>query len=431
MSVWEGDPIGGTLADIYAGSGGGNVPESHDPPTTERSAEVRIKLIAKRLLEDQLDELTARAVAAIQFEEPEYAQSRVSQSDLQRSMRRTLALALVRITDEAIPDNLVTAAAEVGRLRAEQDLPLSALLHSYRLDLRVLWEAIIREGRVDGVAGDQGFLESLVLVWEAVEANTTEVVDAYRRAKEDQSRNLDVLRGRAFEKLVLTAEVDTAAVKEAVKRLGFRDESRILVLVGDDVPVDHAVVVSSIARLRARGLHSYFGWVGDEFVGIVLLAGRKPNDVVATLDTLERWKVGAAVVDQLRNVPRGVRLARAVIRSRNEPGVQLLHLDWPAVLISANEELGSALADQVLGPLLALPDNDRAAVFETLEAYIEGSGSVSEIASTTLRHRNTVRNRLQTVERVTGLSLSKPRDVAALSLALAWFRGPGSQDGAL
>ena len=401
--------------------------ESQNFSTANASAEVWIRGIARRLLQDQLDELTARAVSLIQSDEPEYALSRVSQADLKRSMTRTLALALARITGEAIPDDLVTAASEVGRLRAEQGLPLSALLHSYRLDLRVLWEAIIREGRADGVAGEQGFLESSILVWEAVEANTAEVVDAYRRAKEDQSKSLDVLRRRAFEKLVLAGEIDSSAVREASKRLEFPDESRNLVLVGDEVPVDHAVVVASVARLRARGLHSYFGWIGDEFVGVVLLAGRRPDDVVLNLEPLSKWKVGAAVVDGLREVPRGVRLARAVIRSRTEAGVQLLHLDWPAVLISANEELAKALADQVLGPLLALPDNDRAAVFETLQAYVEGSGSVAEIASTTLRHRNTVRNRLQTVERITGLSLSKPRDVAAISLAMAWIRGPGAQ----
>jgi DNA-binding PucR family transcriptional regulator len=79
--------------------------------------------------------------------------------------------------------------------------------------------------------------------------------------------------------------------------------------------------------------------------------------------------------------------------------------------------------------LLALPENDRVAVFETLEAFLDGSGSVAEVAALTLRHRNTVRNRLQTVERVTGLSLSRPRDVAAITLAMAWRRGPlGSND---
>jgi DNA-binding PucR family transcriptional regulator len=130
------------------------------------------------------------------------------------------------------------------------------------------------------------------------------------------------------------------------------------------------------------------------------------------------------VVDGLAAVPRGVRLARAVIPSLTRPGVQLLESDWPSVIVSSNEELARALADQVLGPLLALPENDRTAVFETLEAFVEGAGSVAEIAAQTLRHRNTVRNRLQTVERVTGLSLSRPRDVAAITLAMAWRRGP-------
>lgn len=387
------------------------------------SAEQRIKAIARHLLQHQLEDLTDRALRMLQADEPEYAQSRVSQSDLRRSMRRTLALALIRITGDPIPDEIVTAAAEVGRLRAEQGLPLPALLHSYRLDLRVLWEALIREGRRDGVANEQGFLESSILVWEAVEANTAEVVDAYRRAMEDQSRNLEVLRSRAFEKLVLTADTDTSVIRDAARRLLLPEESRVLVLVGDDVPVDHSVVVSSVARLKVRGLQSHFGWVGDEFMGVVLLAGRPPEDVVASLDRLAAWKVGAAVVDGLKHVPKGVRLARAVIRSRREPGVQLLHFDWPAVVVGADDELADALADQVLGPLLALPDNDRAAVFETLEAYLTGSGSVAEVASTTLRHRNTVRNRLQTVERTTGLSLSRPQDVAAVALAMAWHRG--------
>jgi hypothetical protein len=339
-------------------------------------------------------------------------------------MARTLALALTRVAGDEIPHELQTAASEVGRLRAEQGLPLSALLHSYRIDLRILWEAIIREGREAGFTPQEDVLESSILVWEAVEANTAEVVDAYRRAREDMSKSLDVLKGRAFEKLVLAGESDHSAVREAARRLELSPDARYLVVVGDDVPVDHAIVVSANARLSGRGLRSYMGWIGDALVGVVLLAGRRPEDVVQHLSSLQDWRCGAAVVDGLAAVPRGVRLARAVIPSLTRPGVQLLESDWPSVIVSSNEELARALADQVLGPLLALPENDRTAVFETLEAFVEGAGSVAEIAAQTLRHRNTVRNRLQTVERVTGLSLSRPRDVAAITLAMAWRRGP-------
>ena len=383
-----------------------------------------LQRIARHLLDERLDELTATAVARVQSDEPEYACSMVSQDDLTRAMRRTLALALLRLLGESLPDDLATAASEVGRLRAEQGLALSALLHSYRIDLRILWEAIISEGGARGYASDVAFLDSCVLVWEAVEANIAEVVDAYRRAEEDLARRLDVLQGRAFERLVLEGESDASAVREAAGRLELPSEARYLVLVGDGIPLSHETLVSTTARLRARGLSSYFGWIEDELVGVVLLAGRRPADIVSLLDPLSGWKCGAAVVDGLAGIPKGARLARTVIPSLVEAGVQLLSANWSAAMVASDHELAEALAEEILGPLLALPQHEQAAVFETLEAYIDGAGSVTEVAALTLRHRNTVRNRLQTVERITGLSLSKPKDLTTLTLAMEWCRGP-------
>jgi hypothetical protein len=386
-----------------------------------------VRTISRRLLAEQLTELTAIAVDRVNRDEPEYARSLVSHDDLNRSMRRTLALALTRLAGDPIPDELRTAAAEVGRLRAEQGLPLAALLHSYRIDLRILWEAMIREGRAQELVSEEGFLESSILVWEAVEANIAEVVEAYRRAQEDMAKSLDVVRDRAFERLVLAGDGDEAAAREAARRLDLPADAEYLVVVGDDVPVDHAIVVAATARLGARGLASYLGWTGGEFVGVVRLDGRGAEFVLPHLDMLSGWRCGAAVVEGLTAVPRGVRLARAVIAAHAQPGVRLLSADWPAVLVAGNEELARALATTVMAPLLALPDGDRAAVFETLEAYIAGSGSVGDIASQTLRHRNTVRNRLQTVERLTGLSLSRPRDIAVLVLAMAWPGGAAAR----
>jgi len=387
-----------------------------------------LRQTARRLLTERLDELVSLAISRIHSDEPQYARSPVSQDDLKRSMRRTLALALTRVAGDPSPDELLTSASEVGRRRAEQGLPLPALLHSYRIDLRVLWEAIHQEGRLAGIASDEAFLDAWILVWEAIEANIAEVVDAYRQTTEDMSRSLDVLRGRAFEKLVETGEHDPSAVREGSRRLGMPMEARYLVVVGDEIPVDHALVVGVTARLKARGLSSYLDWIGDELVGVVRLAARRPDDVISHLSTLSDWKCGVVVIEGLASVPRGVRLARVVIASLARPGLRLLEADWPAVLVNSNEELASALSEQVLGPLLALPEHDRAAVFETLEAYIHGSGSVTEVASQTLRHRNTVRNRLQTVERITGLSLSKPKDVAAITLAMASRYGPDGKD---
>jgi hypothetical protein len=389
-----------------------------------------IKEIARHLLDERLDELTAKAVARVRADEPAYGRSRVSQDDLSRYMRRTLALALIRILGDPVPEELETATSEVGRLRAEQGLPLSALLHSYRIDLRILWEAVIGEARSRGHASDEAFLVQCLLLWEAVEANTAEVVDAYRHAREDRARHADVLRSRAFAKLVQDGDSDPAAVREAAHRLSLAPEAAYLVVVSDVTTLSSGTLVSTSARLRARGLHSHLGWVGDQVVGVVVLGHRRPEDVVALVEPLGQHPCGAAVVENLTSVPRGARLANAVGRAVREPGVHLLASSWAAALVSANEELASALAQHVLGPLLRLPDHERAAVFETLEAFTSGSGSVAEVASLTRRHRNTVRNRLQAVERATGLSLTRPKDIATLTLAMEWRRGPhGPQTG--
>lgn len=385
-------------------------------------AQAPLREIARHLFDDCLDELTTAAVARVYADEPQYAGSMVSQDDLKRSMRRTLGLALLRLLGEPIPEDLSTATYEIGRRRAEQGLPLSALLHSYRIDLRILWEAIIAEGVARGFAGDKAFLESCVLVWEAVEANVSEVVDAYRRTEEDVTRHLDVMRGRAFEKLVLTGDHDPSSVEEAASCLQIPAQARYLVVVGEEVSTSHETLVTAMARLRARGLSSYFAWIGDNLVGIVLLAGKPAIDAIAFLDPLASWRWGAAVTESLSGVTRATRLAHIVMRSVSGAGIHLLSANWTAALLGANKELAEVLANEVLGPLLALPPHEQAAVFETLDAYASGAGSVAEVASLTLRHRNTVRNRLATVERATGLSLSRPKDMVALTLALEWRR---------
>ena len=152
----------------------------HPPGSSQRW----IRDVARRLLDEHLEDLTNLAIARVKADEPEYAQSRVSQSDLRRSMTRTLALALIRVAGDDIPNELQTAASEVGRLRAEQGLPLPALLHSYRIDLQ-LGGGHHPEGRAAGLTPYEDLLESSIVVWEAVEANTAQVVDAYRRAHEE------------------------------------------------------------------------------------------------------------------------------------------------------------------------------------------------------------------------------------------------------
>ncbi|MEU6785082.1 helix-turn-helix domain-containing protein [Nonomuraea angiospora] len=69
-------------------------------------------------------------------------------------------------------------------------------------------------------------------------------------------------------------------------------------------------------------------------------------------------------------------------------------------------------------PLLALPAAERDRLLETLGGRLETDGTTTEVARRLYRHRNTVINHLHRVEELCGISLSRPRDVATLAIAL-------------
>ncbi|MEY2228268.1 helix-turn-helix domain-containing protein, partial [Streptomyces sp. BF23-30] len=89
----------------------------------------------------------------------------------------------------------------------------------------------------------------------------------------------------------------------------------------------------------------------------------------------------------------------------------------PAALVAAQAELAGRLRQVVLGPVLALPSEDRRTLLTTLGTWLACQGSTTDAAQRLYCHRNTVSNRLRRVEQLTGRSLSDPRHVVELALA--------------
>jgi PucR C-terminal helix-turn-helix domain len=63
-----------------------------------------------------------------------------------------------------------------------------------------------------------------------------------------------------------------------------------------------------------------------------------------------------------------------------------------------------------------LPEEDREMLFETFRLWLDNDASVRGTAEVLVCHPNTVRHRLRRIEKHTGRSLSRPRDVAELCL---------------
>jgi hypothetical protein len=377
-----------------------------------------VQAIARRLLDERLDELTSRALAKLEAEEAAYASKDWDPVQKREGMRRTLELALTRLAGGPVPAAVSRATEDVGRERAEQAFPLTALMHSFQLDLRTLWEAVLEEGRTRGISADPDFLDGLIRVWEATDANSVEVVDAYRRTERDLASRRTEVRNRAFSRLVLEGEQDPSTVAEASTLLGFSEHVPLTVVVVESVPTGDPALSQVDDALRRGGLLRHFGWMGDELLGIVRHGRSDREAVLAVLQPFAPWRCGVAEVPGLALTARGIRFARAAIRSSTRPGVRHVEGHWVGAIMSAQEELPGAMATGVLRPLLGLRDSD--SVIETLRCYFD-LGSVAEVAARTYRHRNTVGNRLQAAEEATGLKLSRPADAARLVLALAWL----------
>jgi DNA-binding PucR family transcriptional regulator len=92
--------------------------------------------------------------------------------------------------------------------------------------------------------------------------------------------------------------------------------------------------------------------------------------------------------------------------------------DIPSVFIGGAPEITRHLADVLSAALAPAREPERARLLETLRVHLDGDGSPAGTARVLYRHRNTVLNHLRRFEELTGLDLSRPRDLATAVLAL-------------
>lgn len=90
--------------------------------------------------------------------------------------------------------------------------------------------------------------------------------------------------------------------------------------------------------------------------------------------------------------------------------------DPVGAILDARPDLARELHDRVLGPVMQLGWADREVLLETLAGWL-AAGNAKQAAKTLYCHRNTVRERLRRLERLTRRSLSTPGDIAELALA--------------
>ncbi|MFD3943003.1 PucR family transcriptional regulator [Streptomyces sp. NPDC058579] len=401
------------------------------PPSPPPSAESNAVLtaLATRVL-TRIDPLTREIVRLIVANEPTYqARGAVPVGLLTQSVdgnvRRILeALAGVR----RAPEEELSVARTTGRRRAEQGVPLEAVLRAYRLATELVLGSLLAEVRGRPYDELAAFLDVTSAVMKVMDRHSEAVVDGYRRAEAELLLR-DAQRQQAtFDALLEGRGSDPQFAAGAVDALGLPATGPYVMVVATfDLAAQHSLGATR-DTCAAYSFPAAWRIRGDREIGIVAL-GEAEAPVQRLLDALRRHPVGRTGVSDpfvaLHQIPeayRAAELATRTVTPGDGPQVVWIAERLPEALIVSSPALAQRLAQRALGPLLAQPPTEREMLLRTLAVWYETGRSAPLAAERLYCHRNTVLNRLRRIEHLTARSLEDHRFLLACYLGLLTLR---------
>ncbi|KNB49211.1 PucR family transcriptional regulator [Streptomyces caatingaensis] len=347
---------------------------------------------------------------------------RVPSAELLASCRRNAELVLGQLAHGRGAG--MESARRTGREGARRGVPLAELLHAYRVGSEYLWSALAAE--VCGADGVTVESVTALAAWWVREGLAAASGDAYREAATEMALQRERERSALAEALFTGMLTDRTTLWEAAHALGLPTEGPYVV-VAAEVPAPGREALPGVEpRLRAEDARSAWRLLPGLQVGVVALPG--PDAEEAVLGVLGRSAASRVGVSPpyrpLRETPRALRLARLALAGAAgaAPGVARFAESPVSLLVAAAPEEAARAADTVLARVRALPPAERDRLLDTLERWFAGGGSAAAAARLLYCHPNTVRYRLRRLEDLTGRSLSDPRSVADLAVALCALR---------
>ncbi|MEV5518838.1 helix-turn-helix domain-containing protein [Streptomyces flaveolus] len=383
---------------------------------------LRVLHRAARGLLDDLPGLTDRLVALLREQEPAYRAALAKDptatwQEAHRSLRHSVTSLL---DPRGARDAARRCSWRIGTTRAEQGLPLDALLHAFRLGGSLVWQRLVEETSRTAPEDVRLLVHVAADVWNFVDEHCTLVADAYRQTEWQLSRRREN-RARMLAAGLLDGTSRIADLPEAAQALDLPEQGRYVVVAVTGV--NPARSAAARAALVPDGTRVHWHTGAEVDYGIVLL-GAGDDELPVPGDGVPGLRVGVgSPVEGLAAVGEARGLADTALGICPEAGGTVRLADHlPAALVVAGPDLGRALADRVLGPLLRLEPADRDVLLDTLTTWLDCDGSAQRAGERLYCHRNTVLNRLRRCEQLTGRSLARPADLVEITLSLTAHR---------
>jgi len=317
------------------------------------------------------------------------------------------------------------AAADVGTERARDAVPLASVMEAYRVGFRGIWNAAVKEmaGRAQTNGDAVRLLTTKILA--AQEIFTAAMASAYRdeqtrrRIDDESEREIlidSLLHGRLFEQW---------SIWEAADCLRLPAQGPYVVIAAES-SVGTEALPGIESKLRSMDVFSAWQLLPDLQVGIMHVKnGKQLANALALVSRIARNRVGvSAQFDDLRDTAQALRYARVTLRGRPDQGPRVTLFDGSILSTAAVSapEVMVKLARPTIDCFAELAADERDVLFETFRVWLENDGSLRTVGELLFCHPNTVRYRLHRIEQRTGRSVTRPRDVAELSLAFEVHR---------
>ncbi|OBI13191.1 hypothetical protein A5714_15070 [Mycobacterium sp. E2462] len=369
----------------------------------------------KRRSEEISRNMTAAVYAQIDFYKHDSSPSHQSVLD---SCRANLDFVLSGLIAEQSTN--ASSATRTGDERARGGVPLHSLIASHRVSSNEVWQAL------HSTVGNFVELsrEAMLAVAERVGYAQHVYVETGVRAHRQRSL-LQAVGDQAeyaglVEALFRGVALPGRSLWEIAELVRIPRRGPYVVVAMRDDGTGQAPPADIGMRLRALDIYSAWRRVGDSQVGVVCLPTESAREQL--LAALNRWATGGAGVSaeftDLADVPTALHYAQVVVDRANdaEPVVVVGNAALELVAL-VDPAISRRLAASVLGPLNALPTDERDLLRRIFTAWTTHRGSIPETAAALYCHPNTVRYRLQRIEQLTGRSVRAPTELSELCLA--------------
>ncbi|WP_239312977.1 MULTISPECIES: helix-turn-helix domain-containing protein [unclassified Frankia] len=376
---------------------------------------------ALHALKARLPELAEVVAASLPAAEPAYYDESILPQEPAPMIGKSIenALAALRIpadkTDKR--DKLLDWPRRVGERCGRQGMSGKAVRRAYELAGKAVANALTRWT----VEADVPLPRAAALLddlWDIVDEHAAAALAALRATE------MELLRAQTADVLLdalLNGATDASTIAAVARSFAMPEQGRYAVIVRR--PTEGGPILDPVdLPVRAGTARLIWRLYGESAVGVAVLGTLPVPSLAGRLPTNDGFRTGVSMaVTGLATLGRARRLAE--LASRTLPhGLAILEEQLPAAILTAQPDLAHELKVLVLAPVLGLDPVSRDLLLNTFAVWLRSDGSAAQAATALCCHRNTVLNRLRRLERLTLRSLTIPRDLVELSLALEAFQ---------